>query len=339
MFEIKKLPNSEVEIKGEIPYEEFALAKDAALKHLGEHLELDGFRKGHVPANVVEKNVSPMAILEEMAQLTLSKNYGKIMDEHKINAIGYPRINITKLAEGNPLGFTITVAVLPEIKLPDYTKIAKEAMAKKEVVTVTDEDMAKALTEVKTMKAKEVAKGAELAPDAPLPDLDDEYVKKLGDFKDVADFSEKVRANMLTDKEWRANEKNRLQMIEKIIEESEMSVPEVLIEAETEKIKYKIKSDIENMGLKYEDYMKHLGKTPEDMKKEWRTDAEKRAKLQLIVIEIAKAEKLSVPAEKIEAEVKKITEIYKDADPTNAKHYIESVLLNEEVFKFLEAQK
>ena len=88
MFEIKKLPNSEVEIKGEIPYEEFALAKDAALKHLGEHLELDGFRKGHIPANVVEKNVSPMAILEEMAQLTPSKDYGKIIDEHKINSIG-----------------------------------------------------------------------------------------------------------------------------------------------------------------------------------------------------------------------------------------------------------
>ncbi|MCA9353882.1 hypothetical protein KC842_03415, partial [Candidatus Nomurabacteria bacterium] len=63
------------------------------------------------------------------------------------------------------------------------------------------------------------------------------------------------------------------------------------------------------------------------------------AKMQLIVAEIAKEDKLKVDADKVAEEVKKITENYKDADPQNAQYYVQSVLLNEEVFKFLENQK
>lgn len=326
-----------VEIKSEIPYEELALFKDAALKHLGEHLKLDGFRPGHIPLNMIEKNIAEAVVLEEMARMALAKEYPKLIKENGIKAIGYPEIRITKLAKDNPLEFAAVVAVLPEINLGDYKKIAKDASKEKESSEITEEEFEKMLLEVRTMKAREEAKGEELAPDAPLPEIDDAFVKKLGAFESLEDFKTKVRTNMQKDKEARTTEKNRLKIVENLIEASKMQVPEILIEAETEKIRHKIRTDIETMGLKYENYLSHLKKSEEDMKKEWRSEAEKRAKTQLIVAEIAKLEKISLDEKRIEAEVKKLTDVYKDVDPDNARYYIESVMLNEEVFKILES--
>lgn len=340
MTEIKKLEKSLVEIKGEIEVSEFEKFRDQAIKHLAQHVEVDGFRKGHAPANIVEEKLGEGAILEEMAQLALSKNYAKIITENKIEAIGYPKINITKLAKGNPLGFTIVVATLPEIKLADYKAIAKEENKnKKEDLEVTNEEVERIIKEAKTIRAKEMAKGKELDPNAPLPDLDDEYVKTLGGFTSVEDFKVKIRENILAEKKLRDSEKNRLKIIESIIDKTTLDIPEVLIDSEIERMTHKMQTDIENMGLKFDDYLANIKKTLEELQKDWRGDAEKRAKLQLIVGEIAKAEKITAPKEAVEAEVKKVMAAYDDVNADNARMYIESVLQNEEVFKFLEAQK
>lgn len=337
MFEIKKLEKSLVEIKGEIETTEFESYREAALKKLGENFEIDGFRKGKVPANILEQKLPEMALLEEMAQMALSKSYGKIIEENKIDAIGYPRINITKLAKGNPLGFTITVATLPEMKLPDYKALAKKVNGKEEKIEVTDAEFENIVKQARMIRAKEMAKGGEIDENN-LPEIDDAYVKTLGGFENLEDFNKKIRENVLEEKKMRAKDKKRLEIIESIIAETNLEVPEVLIDSEVHKMLHKMRSDIEAMGLKYDDYLKNLNKTEEDLHKEFEKDAEKRAKLQLIVVEIAKAEKLEASKDMVEAEIKKVIEIYKDVSPENARGYIESVLQNEEVFKFLEAQ-
>ena len=82
--------------------------------------------------------------------------------------------------------------------------------------------------------------------------------------------------------------------------------------------------------------MKHLNKKVEDLRKEFRTDAEKKAKLALILNEIAKAEKIVAEEEKIAKEVAHILEHYKDADPERARMHTENILTNEKIFQFLE---
>ena len=100
-----------------------------------------------------------------------------------------------------------------------------------------------------------------------------------------------------------------------------------------------MKGDIERMGLKFDDYLKHIKKTEEDMKKDLRPDAEKRAKSQLALNKIAVEEKIEPNKEAVEKEVAHIVAQYKDADPERARIYVETMLTNEEVFKFFEAQK
>jgi len=88
--------------------------------------------------------------------------------------------------------------------------------------------------------------------------------------------------------------------------------------------------------LKTEDYLGHLKKTMEDLRKDWRTDAEKRAKLQIVMNKIAGVEKIEPEAEKMEAEVKHLLASYKDAKEERVREYVAMVLTNEKVFEFLE---
>jgi len=90
------------------------------------------------------------------------------------------------------------------------------------------------------------------------------------------------------------------------------------------------------MGLKFEDYLKHLNKAREGLRKDFHKDAEKKAKLALILNEIAKAENITADAEQVEKEVKEILDRYKEADPERARIHAENILTNEKIFQFLE---
>lgn len=346
-IDIKKLAKSQVELSGEITAEQFATYRAKALEIIGKDVELDGFRKGKVPTSVLESKVQPSAILEEMAELAMSEAYTKILEENKIDAIGRPEIMITKLAQDNPLGFKITTAVMPEVKLGDYKKAAKEN--KMEVAgEVTDKEVEDAILEVRRMRQHNEFhkndKPGEHAPhdalkDEDLPELNNEYVQGFGPFKTVDEFKAKMKENIGLEKAQQAQSKSRAQLVEELVKTSEIDVPQVIIDSEIDKTIYKVKTDIEQAGMKYEDYLKHLNKTEDDIKREIASDAEKRAKLELILHAISVKENLKPDEKEVETQVGHLVEHYKGADPIRARVYIESIMTNELVFKFLEEQK
>ncbi len=348
---VRKLPKSEVEIEGELDAELFETYYVRALKKIGENLEVDGFRKGKVPENILASKIPEINILEEMAQIALNEHYPKIIEQEKIDAISRPEISITKLARKNPLGFKIKTAVLPEIKLPDYKNLAKQIISsiteKEKEVTVTDDELENTILDIRKSRAPKIHMkdalntSAEASGDpAPLDlaEFNDEFVKALGPFQNVEDFKTKLRENIKLEKENQIKEKTRLKIIEKILDGSAIEVPDILIEIELNKILQRMESDITQMGLKFEDYLKHLNKTIENLRGEFRTDAEKKAKLALALSEMAKIEKIVAPEEEIANEVAHILEHYKDADPKRARMHAESVLTNEKIFQFLESQ-
>ncbi|MBI3305834.1 hypothetical protein HYZ82_01720 [Candidatus Nomurabacteria bacterium] len=352
---ITKLPKSQVEIEGELEASVFEGYFTAALKKLGENVEIDGFRRGKIPENVLISKIPESHILQEMADMALSEHYPKILEDNKIDAISRPEVSITKLARKNPLGFKIKTAIVPAILLPDYKDIAKSILRsdlrnpKRSDLEVTEKDVEDAIIDIRKSRApkKHMAtppetspsKGEEgKTPELELPEFNDEFVKALGPFADVEDFKTKLRENIKLEKENKHREKTRLAIIEKIIEESKMDMPEILIEIELDKILYRMESDITQMGLKFEDYLKHLNKTKDDLRKEFRIDAEKKAKLGLILNEIAKIEKITADPAQVEKEVAHILEHYKDADPERARMHASNVLTNEKIFQFLESQ-
>ena len=83
-FEVTKETGSQLKIVGEIPFAELEKEKNAAIKKLGQNVEMDGFRKGHVPENILMEKIGEMAILSEMAERALSKVYPEILKANKI---------------------------------------------------------------------------------------------------------------------------------------------------------------------------------------------------------------------------------------------------------------
>jgi FKBP-type peptidyl-prolyl cis-trans isomerase (trigger factor) len=333
---VNKLENSEVEFEGEIGYEHLKSYRDKALEKMKKEAELPGFRKGHVPESMLIGKVGELSVLEDGAYDALRDALPHLLSEHEYDFIGVPEVTITKIAHGEPLGFKIKIAVMPEVKLADYAKIAKEVNSKEiPKVEVDEKEVEEAIGNI--LKSVADRSGDDKSPT--MPELNDELVRKLGDFKDVSDFKIKLKEILIKEKENKAREKKRLEIVEKIISESKMSLPNVLIENELNKMEAQFKDDIEKMGMKVEDYLKNLKKSFEDMRKEWKSDADKRAKLQIVLNRVAVSEKIEPDKNEVGKETAHLLEHYKDANPARAKEYVEMVMLNQKVFEFLEGLK
>jgi FKBP-type peptidyl-prolyl cis-trans isomerase (trigger factor) len=341
----KPLPDSEVEIECEIDAESVACHRAKAIAKIQKEMRLPGFRPGHVPEAMLVKQVGDLFIFNEMADLAINDAFPDIMTEAKTNFITMPNIQITKIAVGNPLLFKIVGPVIPEIKLPDYKKIAKkENEVKSEPVEATEKELADTLEEIRknyALRNHTHAEGEEHKDDEKmeLPEVNEEWVKKLGAFASVEDFKNKIKEGIQKEKEFKNKDKKRMSIIEKILEGTKVAMPKVMIESELRKMHAQFEDDIALAGLKVEDYLKHLKKTPEDLKKEWTPDAEKRAKVQLIITKIALDEKIEADPEIVKREVENLLKTYKDATEERTKAYVEMMLVNEKVFEWLENQK
>lgn len=338
--EVKKLPGSKVEISVILTAEEFAKARPEAIKEIGKDVAIDGFRKGHVPEKVLLAKIGEAALLEEMAEIAISHAYAHIMVDKKIDALGRPEVRITKIAHGNPLEFVLTTAVFPEITLPDYKKLAAKEMKKEEAIIVTDEEVEKTVEEIKRMRAKNDAEkeGKELAEDAPLPELDDAFVATLGAFTSVDDLKTKLRENIHAEKSRQARDKKRVALMEAVIADTTIELPEIIVEQELHRMEDEFAHEISRMGMDFDAYLKATGKTHDDMHKEWKPDAEKRAKVQLITAKIAEVETIVPDAARLDEEVANLRAAYPDASEERVRDYLTMVLTNEKVFEFLEEQ-
>lgn len=353
-FTIKKhsaLPDNEYEIEGEIHPDIIKGFRQEALKELGLQIKIDGFRPGHIPENILVEKVGEMAITEESGQLALNKHYGDIMqkaiDEAKIKPLGSPAVTITKVAPGDAFGFKIKTALMPEVKIKDYAAIAKKTAISKAEIAVTDKevddailDMQKQIAHVEWHKSNPDKKDHdhEGHDDAPLPEVNAEFIKRFGPFETVDAFREEIKKGIVAEKTRKEKEKSRLTIMEALLEKAEISLPKLLIESELNKMVNELSGNISQAGLTIEAYLKHINKTIEDIRKEWLPDAEKRAKTQLILSQIAIDEKITVTEAEVKKEVDEIMKYYKDADPERAAIYVETMLLNEKVWKWLEEQ-
>ena len=360
-FTVEKEAGSQVKITGEIPFAELLHERSGAIKTLGQNVKLDGFRPGHVPEAVLVKTIGEMAILAEMAERAIAHMYPHILEAHNIDAIGYPQIAITKIAPENPLGFTATVAVLPTIILPDYKSLAKTVNAGKESSEVTDADIDKQINDILRQKAAYERLQNKAAPTAaegeatdaieapleteadlaklPIPELTDGLIATLGQpgqFTTVEDFKTKIREHLTIEKKQAVESAHRAKITDAIIEAATMDLPKVLIDSELNQMFAQMNEDLERSNLKMDDYLKHIKKTKEDLSVEWTPAAEKRAKLQLVLNEIAKKEEVKPDQVQLDAQVKQLTDQYKDADKHRVEIYVSSVMTNEAVMKLLE---
>ena len=129
-----------------------------------------------------------------------------------------------------------------------------------------------------------------------------------------------------------------MKIIDGILLGTEVAMPNIVVEGELDKMIAQFKGDVTQMGTRFEDYLKHTGKTEENIRKEFAPDAEKRSKIEFILHNIASQEKIVPSADEIEKEIAHILKHYKDADPVRERTYVINIMTNEKVLQFLENQ-
>jgi FKBP-type peptidyl-prolyl cis-trans isomerase (trigger factor) len=245
-------------------------------------VEIDGFRKGHAPENMITAKYGEMIIMEEMANLAINETYlsnilkenENRVDNDKVFPIDQPKIIITKLGKGSEFEYTATFAVLPKVSLPDYKKISKAEIenvlnsdeGKRDAESVTDKDVEEVLqnlAKARTPHSHMHADGTVHHESHDHTDdtennlenkeedvkLDDTFAQSFGpDFKSIEDLRNKVKENLKLEKESKMIERKRTAILEKLLLESTCDVPEILITSETEKMLAQMRGDIEKFG-------------------------------------------------------------------------------------------
>lgn len=344
-------PKSQIKLSVSIPFSEVDANKIAAIAELKQTIEIDGFRKGSAPDKMIIDRVGEMEVLSRASRITLNKVFPKILEDEKIEVISAPNIEITKLAEGNDFEFTAEVATMPALILPDYKKFKTDVPeSDPKEHEVSDEELTNFIDSIRKQRATSAKKAEkeqkgektdekiEITADD-LPPLDDVFVKSLGEFDNVDDFMTKVRAHLAEDKLIKARQKRRGAILEKLASETSAEIPEILVEQELDRLSMQFDGQLRNMGIDVKTYYENIKKTPEELRNDWRADAEKRVKVNLALPEIASKENIAPDMELVNKEVEHVMQHVKDADPSHTRIYVYGALLNEAVLDFLETGK
>jgi trigger factor len=113
---------------------------------LSEKINIPGFRKGKVPAAMIDQRVGRGAVLDEAINAALPTLYSQAAKENDVLVIGRPNVEITELKDNESLAFTVEVDIRPEIKLPNFSQIKIEV----DDVKVTDADVDEQIQSLRT---------------------------------------------------------------------------------------------------------------------------------------------------------------------------------------------
>ncbi len=282
---VNKLPKSKIETLVEIPVEEFDKFMDAALAEFVKELDVEGFRKGMAPKELVARKAGDARIIERASKIAIEDSYPKVLLENKLEPLGYPEIEIVKLARGNPFEYKFIISVFPEVALGDYKEVAKQITFKE-------------------------------------PEVNDEDIKRLK-----------------MEKAQHEKEHIREDLLDKLREIAKIEIPEVMVARETERMMEDLrKKTPQALNMPFEEYLKKIKKTEDELRVTFNEDNEKKIGNFLILQEIAKIEKIEPTEKEIGDVIEKVTagEPKENLDLNYLNEYYKDVVKNEKVFDLLE---
>lgn len=154
-YKTKKLPGSIMEITVELTKEDFEQYFNNAFNDALKEVDIKGFRKGTAPRELAEKAVDQRAVWEKATNEAVRKTLSGITQENNWIIIDQPQLNILPSKEG--LKYSGKLVLFPEIKLPDYKKIAEKEIAviKESIgaISVSDDEIKKTIDWLRESRA------------------------------------------------------------------------------------------------------------------------------------------------------------------------------------------
>jgi len=424
-YEAKKLPKSQIEIIVEVPYEEVKEYLTAAAEKISRNAKIEGFRPGKAPYEIIKQKFGEMAILQEASEDIVIKTYHEAVVGEKLATIGQPKIEIDKMAPGNDFSYKATVAILPEIKIGDYSNLKLQRTP----AAIADGEIEKIIEDIKKMRAsqtlvdREAKSGDRLeinfdifldkvpvengkqqkypitigegrfipgfeekligmkagevkefelrfpedyyeknlagkmaefrvtctaVYEIALPAVDDEFSQQIsgGKFASSQEMRDNIRKNLEEEKKAKIEGELENQLLEKLVGLSEFGeLPDILVENEAHRMVHELEEEITHQGLKFEDYLKSIKKTHDELEHDFIPRAELRVKTSILSREVFQEQKMSVSEEEINQEVEHIISHYPDNDDVKKqidspyyREYLGNKLGNQKVMEFLKSK-
>ena len=143
-----------------------------------------------------------------------------------------------------------------------------------------------------------------------LPEIDDEFAQDVSDFDTLEEYKEDLKKKLLENKEAALEREKEEEVIGAIIENSQMEIPDPMVDAQTRQMTQEFAQRLQAQGLSMEQYMQLTGLTPQKMIDELKPQALKRIQSRLVLEAVAAAENIEVSDEEYDKEIDKMAEAY-----------------------------
>lgn len=392
---VVKKENNEVTLKIQASAADFEKSVDKVYHKMKGRFNIPGFRKGKAPRKLIELQYGEGVFYEDAINEIFPTIYEGAIQEHNLEPVDRPSIDIEQIGKGEDLIITAAVTVKPEVKLGEYKGIEVDQIE----YNVKEEDVdaeidrlrqrnARLISVERSVQAedtviidyagfvgedqfeggtaenqtlvigsgqfipgfeeqligKEIGQEVEVKVTFPeeyhsedlagkeavfkvtiheikekeLPELDDEFAKDVSEQDTLEALKEDIRKKQEESAQKRAENERRDAIVDKVVSNVEVDIPEVMVEDEIENMLRDFDNQLRYQGLSLETYLQYANKKIEEMKEQMKDDAYNRVKTQLTLEAIANEEKIEITSEEVDAEIEKYAKQY-NADLENFK--------------------
>lgn len=142
------------------------------------------------------------------------------------------------------------------------------------------------------------------------PELDDDFAQDVSEFDTLDEYKEDIKKNLTEKKEKEAEAEKESKVIEAIVNDAEMDIPEKMVEAQAEQMLEEFAQNIAMQGISFEQYLQFTGATVDQMKEQVKPQAQARVESSLVLEAVVKAENIEATEEEVEEEIKEMAGRY-----------------------------
>lgn len=328
---ITKQQKSIVEVSVTVSWTDLQSTWDQTLTRMAQDVEIAGFRKGTAPLNMVEGQLGTR-LQDEVLKKAMPNFLIEALKGTDIIPIDYPKYDLISFVKGQNLQFKATVTNRPAVTIGNYKTIKTTRPAKKAITDIEEQKVIDDLFKRWKVRQPPVVSSPPFQGPAATPNQNtpggigsisfnsgqqnnkiadnidtpnDEFAKAIG-ATSLTDLKDKVRKDL----EANVSYNNELDYEEAILQDVEkittVELPEILIQDELNRMLVSLQRRVADMGLLLEDYLKSQGKTLDQIKNEWKPQAEKNVRMELGLAEIARMENVNISDQELQAEIDKI---------------------------------
>ena len=417
---LKKIDPNQTELIVELAKDDLKTYIDRTESELGKDFQLDGFRKGKVPKDLLKKSLDAKQVLESALDLAMKDSLAITIEKEKLDVLNVSKLEV-KENTSEKLVYKVILTLFPEIKVQDFSKLkvarhdvqveqkdidstletikASRSILHDKEGTVENGDRVEVDFEVRQdeqileggisknhpliiggknfipgfednllgMKKDEEKTFSLVAPkdyyvkkiagqkldftvkinnikSVELPKVDDDFVKSLGSFQSLNQLMVSIKEGVTEEKKLKEKQRVRLEILNHLVKNSSIILPEILVNQQLEAMIGNLDKDLHTNGMELGLYLVQMGKTQDDLKKEWRVEAERQVKIVMILHKVARDNNISASHEEVDETLSSTVQsmvMKGEVDKTNLdveglRENITSRITNERVLDFLE---